>query len=138
MIAAPGHPVNATPATALDAQARRLLWRCRRGMKELDVMLERFAREALAHASPQERGTLEELLALPDPLLAGYLLGGNTPPDPQLARLAGAIRTYVAMQCGSALFSTHAELSGEVTVYSAHGTAPPGLGVAGAHERRCK
>ena len=135
---APGHPVNATPAAALDAQARRLLWRCRRGMKELDVMLERFARDALAHASPQQRGALEELLALPDPLLAGYLLGGNTPPDPQLARLAGAIRTYVAMQCGSGLFSTHAELSGEVTVYSAHGTAPPGLGVAGAHERRCK
>ena len=47
-----------TPAAALDAQARRLLWRCRRGMKELDVMLERFAREALAHASPQERGAL--------------------------------------------------------------------------------
>src|SRR4030081_1592632 len=125
---------------------RRLLWRCRRGMKELDVMLERFAREALAHASPQERGALEELLALPDPLLAGYLLGGNTPPDPQLARLAGAIRTYVAMQSGSALFSpqpppiprTHAELSGEVTVYSAHGMAPRGLGGAGARARRCK
>jgi hypothetical protein len=53
-----------TPAAALDAQARRLLWRCRRGMKELDVMLERFAREALAHAAPQERRALEELLSL--------------------------------------------------------------------------
>jgi antitoxin CptB len=135
---APSPPANATPDAALDAQARRLLWRCRRGMKELDVMLERFARDALAHASPQERGALEELLALPDPLLAGYLLGGTTPPDPQLARLAGAIRTYVAMPCGSALFSMHAELSGELTVYSAHGTAPLGLGVVGAHERRCK
>jgi len=31
-------------------------------MKELDVMLERFTRDALAHASPQERGALEELL----------------------------------------------------------------------------
>ncbi|TLY89824.1 MAG: succinate dehydrogenase assembly factor 2 [Gammaproteobacteria bacterium] len=100
-------------------------------MKELDVMLERFACEALPWASPQERGALEELLSLPDPLLAGYLLGDSTPPQPQLARLAGAIRTYVAMQRGSALFSrpqpaippTHAELSGEVTVYSAHGTA---------------
>jgi succinate dehydrogenase flavin-adding protein (antitoxin of CptAB toxin-antitoxin module) len=92
-------------------------------MKELDVMLERFAPEALAHASPQELGVLEELLALPDPLLAGYLLGENTPPEPRLARLAGKIRTYVAMQGGSALFSTDAELSGEVTVYSAHGTA---------------
>jgi antitoxin CptB len=135
---APSPPANATPAAALDARARRLLWRCRRGMKELDVMLERFARDALAHASPQERGALEELLALPDPLLAGYLLGGNTPLDPQLARLAGAIRTYVAMPGGSALFSMHAELSGELTVYSAHGTAPLGLGVVGAHERRCK
>jgi len=142
----PSAPANATPAAAPDAQARRLLWRCRRGMKELDLMLERFTRDALAHASPPERRALEELLALPDPQLAGYLLGENTPPEPQLARLTGAIRTYVAMQGGSALFSpqqppiprTHAELSGEVTVYSAHGTAPRGLGVAGAHERRCK
>ena len=94
-------------------------------------MLERFAPEALAHASSQELGVLEELLALPDPLLAGYLLGENTPPEPRLARLAGKIRTYVAMQGGSALFSpqqpanppTHAELSREATVYSAHGTA---------------
>jgi antitoxin CptB len=122
MRVAPSHPKPA-PAAALDAQARRLLWRCRRGMKELDVMLERFAPEALAHASAQELGVLEELLALPDPLLAGYLLGENTPPEPRLARLAGRIRTYVAMQGGSALFSRHAELSGEVTVYSAHGTA---------------
>ena len=86
-------------------------------------MLERFACEALPWASPQERGALEELLSLPDPLLAGYLLGESTPPEPRLARLAGKIRTYVAMQGGSALFSRHAELSGEVTVYSAHGTA---------------
>jgi succinate dehydrogenase flavin-adding protein (antitoxin of CptAB toxin-antitoxin module) len=100
-------------------------------MKELDVMLERFAPEALAHASGEQRRALEELLSLPDPLLAGYLLGEITPPEPQLARLAGAIRTYVAMQRGSALFSrqqpaippTQAELSGEGTVYSAHGTA---------------
>jgi antitoxin CptB len=119
---APGHPQPA-PAAALDAQARRLLWRCRRGMKELDVMLERFAPEAVAHASAQELGVLEELLALPDPVLAGYLLGETTPPEPRLARLAGKIRTYVAMRGGSALFSIDAELSGEVTVYSAHGTA---------------
>ena len=69
-------------------------------------MLERFARDVLGHATPQERGALEELLSLPDPLLAGYLLGESTPPEPQLARLAGAIRTYVAMQRGSALFSS--------------------------------
>ncbi len=91
------------PAAALDLQARRLLWRCRRGMKELDVVLERFARHALPGASARERGALEDLLSLPDPVLAGYLLGGNTPPEPHLAVLAGAIRAYVAKEGGSAL-----------------------------------
>jgi antitoxin CptB len=79
-----------------DAQARRLLWRCRRGMKELDVLLERFARGALAGATPEQCTAFERLLTLPDPLLAGYLLGANTPPEAELARLTGAIRTYVA------------------------------------------
>ena len=29
----------------MELETRRLLWRCRRGMKELDILLERFARE---------------------------------------------------------------------------------------------
>ena len=89
-------PPAPSAASAPDAEARRLLWWCRRGMKELDVLLERFAREALPGASAAQRRAFERLLALPDPLLAGYLLGGNTPPEAELARLTGAIRTYVA------------------------------------------
>ncbi len=95
---------SARSTAALDTQARRLLWRCRRGMKELDVMLERFALHALAGTSPLQRRAFEELLALPDPLLAGYLLGESIPPEPHLAALAGAIRTYVAKGAVSALF----------------------------------
>src|SRR5207245_5482620 len=74
------------------------------GMKELDVMLERFAHHALPDACPRERQALEELLSLPDPVLAAYLLGESTPPEPHLAALAGAIRAYVAKEGGSALF----------------------------------
>ena len=70
----------------------RLLWRCRRGMKELDVILERFAREGLAGASPAERGAFERLLNLPDPLLAEYFLGNQPPGDPELRLLAARIR----------------------------------------------
>jgi succinate dehydrogenase flavin-adding protein (antitoxin of CptAB toxin-antitoxin module) len=73
-------------------------------MRELDVMLDRFAHHALATASPARRRALEELLSLPDPLLAGYLLGDSTPPEPHLAALTRAIRTYVAKGGGSALF----------------------------------
>jgi succinate dehydrogenase flavin-adding protein (antitoxin of CptAB toxin-antitoxin module) len=72
-------------------------------MRELDVMLGRYAREALPLTAPREREAFEELLRLPDPVLAGYLLGGNTPPEARLAHLAGAIRTYVAKHPGSAL-----------------------------------
>jgi succinate dehydrogenase flavin-adding protein (antitoxin of CptAB toxin-antitoxin module) len=64
-------------------------------MKELDLVLERFVRARLALASRVERDLLAELLALPDPELAGYLLGGATPPGAQLAALVARIRTYV-------------------------------------------
>lgn len=60
------------------------------------MVLERYARHALPGASARERQALEDLLSLPDPMLAGYLLGGDTPPEPHLAVLTGAIRTYVA------------------------------------------
>jgi antitoxin CptB len=71
---------------------RRLRWRCRRGMKELDVLLERFVQRGLAQAGEEERRGLAELLALADPELADYLLAGLTPADPRLAHLVGHIR----------------------------------------------
>jgi antitoxin CptB len=75
------------------AAAGRTLWRCRRGLKELDVLLERYARSGLAAA---EQASFEALLELPDPVLAGYLLAGDAPADPGLAQLVARIRTYVA------------------------------------------
>jgi antitoxin CptB len=132
----------ACPAT--DAHTRRLLWHCRRGMKELDVLLERYVREALNGASPEEWGALDELLALPDPALAGYLLGREVPAEPRMAHLVGRIRTLCRSQdrVGGILPVTpapdHAELSQELTVYPAHSAAPLRRGVEGAHGRRCK
>jgi antitoxin CptB len=99
-MSAPGAAQAAPP----DAELRRLLWRCRRGMKELDVMLERFVAGGAELGTRSVRAAFEELLGLPDPLLADYLLGGNTPPQAHLAQLAGAIRTYVAKQARAALF----------------------------------
>lgn len=74
------------------AASGRLLWRCRRGMKELDVILERFARAALPGAPAAERAAFERLLTLPDPVLAGYLLEGERPDDPELEALTARVR----------------------------------------------
>jgi antitoxin CptB len=57
----------------------RLAWRCRRGMKELDLVLERWLARYYASASEAERQAFAEFLELPDPELARYLLGGERP-----------------------------------------------------------
>ena len=60
-------------------------------MKELDVVLGRYAAAALAQAGPTERHLLARLLELPDPQLAGYFLGGEVPPEPEMAALVTRI-----------------------------------------------
>jgi antitoxin CptB len=70
----------------------RLLWRCRRGMKELDVILERFARAGLAGASAAERAAFERFLGLADPEIAACLLAGGRLEDPAMQALALRIR----------------------------------------------
>jgi antitoxin CptB len=88
---APKSAPEATPYAA-DPERGRLLWRCRRGMKELDVVLERYVQLRLPEASPQERQALSQLLELPDPVLADYVFGHATAVEPPLAALVGVIR----------------------------------------------
>jgi antitoxin CptB len=52
-----------------------LRWRCRRGMKELDLLLERYLQDHYAHAPRERQRAFERLLTLPDPVLAELLLG---------------------------------------------------------------
>ena len=93
---------SAAPPTVL-ATPGALRWRCRRGMKELDVLLERVAQQ-LPQASPAECRLLGELLALPDPLLARYLLAGEPPVEPHLALAVTRVRALCRLDDGSALF----------------------------------
>ena len=76
--------------------AGRLRWRCRRGMKELDVMLVRWLDGPVRGASSAETACFDRLLDLPDPELAGYLLRGEPPAEPDLAALVAAIRRLPA------------------------------------------
>jgi succinate dehydrogenase flavin-adding protein (antitoxin of CptAB toxin-antitoxin module) len=62
-------------------------------MKELDVLLERYATAALPQAGATERRLLARLLDYPDPELAGYFLGGAAPPEPEMAALVTRITT---------------------------------------------
>jgi succinate dehydrogenase flavin-adding protein (antitoxin of CptAB toxin-antitoxin module) len=58
-------------------------------MKELDILLERFARAELPTATSAQRTLLARFLELPDPVLADYLLGQGPGacPDPEQVEL---------------------------------------------------
>jgi len=74
-------------------EIRRLEWRCRRGMKELDLLLLRYLRDRHALAAIDERAAFVEFLELPDPDIARYLIAGDAPEDPRYAALCQSLRT---------------------------------------------
>jgi antitoxin CptB len=75
-----------------DRELARLRWRCRRGMLELDIALQRFLAEGYRGLSTVERSAFERLLATPDPELLGYLQGTQEPADRELQALVSKIR----------------------------------------------
>ncbi len=80
-------------ADPTSADLARVRWRCRRGLHELDGVLESFARDALATLDPDDFALFERILDLPDPELAAYLVGRSAPADPDIARLIERIRS---------------------------------------------
>ena len=74
----------------------RLKWQCRRGMLELDLMLEAFVDKGLTSLNPSERNSFETLLGYPDQLLFDYLLGNGRPTDGEMMRVIERIRQSAA------------------------------------------
>ena len=72
-------------------------------MKELDLLLEPYAREVLQGSSAEQRTGLAELLDLPDPLLAGYLLGDDVPAAAHLAQHVSRIKALCRRGAQAAL-----------------------------------
>jgi antitoxin CptB len=61
-------------------------------MRELDLLLTNYVDNDYGQAGEQQKEAFRELLALPDPELIGYLLGGQTPTDAALANVVSQIR----------------------------------------------
>jgi antitoxin CptB len=63
----------------------KLRWRCRRGMKELDLLLLRYVEEQYREASSAHQEAFRALLEAPDPVIYAYCLGGERPASPLLS-----------------------------------------------------
>jgi antitoxin CptB len=77
--------------TESDDQAR-LKWQCRRGMRELDILLSTYLEHVYPQSREDRKQAFRELLQLGDPELIGYFLGDQLPPDPALASIVSEIR----------------------------------------------
>ena len=76
-----------------DSDRARLRWRCRRGMRELDVLLIHFFEASFDALNEMEKETFRAILELPDPELQAYLIAGHASDDPDFEALFGRIRT---------------------------------------------
>lgn len=79
---------NAAPA---DANAQ-LKWRCRRGMLELDLLLQGFLEHGYSTLTAQGREAFQELLSYPDRDLLEYLMARALPTDKDVADVVHSIR----------------------------------------------
>ena len=74
----------------------RLRWHCRRGTRELDLLLERFLETEYGALSFEEQVTFETLLSEPNEHLREWLLEGVDPPHGPYGRLVAGIRAVMA------------------------------------------
>jgi antitoxin CptB len=61
--------------------AGRLRWHCRRGMRELDILLTRYLDERYGAAPAEEQEAFRHLLESHDPLIFAYCVGSERPPE---------------------------------------------------------
>lgn len=66
------------------AELRRLRWRARRGMRELDVLFTRYLDQAWARDSEEQRGVFLRLLDCEDDSLWRWFMGYEEVPDAEL------------------------------------------------------
>jgi antitoxin CptB len=75
-----------------ETQLKRARWRSRRGMRELDVILNRFIDACYEDLDAAERDAFDSLLDGSDVDLYAWLTGRTVPGSPKLDQLVALVR----------------------------------------------
>lgn len=77
----------------LTAQEKaRFSWHCRRGMLELDLILQSFLNKGLDSLSDQQIQAFDSLLTCTDPELYAWLMGHEEPQNTELLEIVTILR----------------------------------------------
>jgi succinate dehydrogenase flavin-adding protein (antitoxin of CptAB toxin-antitoxin module) len=71
----------------------RILWRCRRGTKEMDLLLQQFVAERYDTLTPAEQTAFRCLLDQTDPDIMDWVMGKTEPPTADIKHLIEIIQT---------------------------------------------
>jgi len=81
--------------TDMELRRRRALYRAQhRGTKEMDIVIGRYAEATLGTMDEGSLDLFEQFLALPDPMLQGWLLTGDGTAPPAFEHLVSGVRAY--------------------------------------------
>lgn len=70
-----------------DPELAKLRWRCRRGMRELDMLLLGYVDEVYTRAPAEEQAAFRRLLTTPDPEILALLTGRSATDDEGVAAI---------------------------------------------------
>jgi Uncharacterized conserved protein len=68
------------------------LWRCRRGMREMDLIFRFFVEQHYDHLTETEKTAFQRLLDQADPDIMDWITQKTEPPSPDLKQLVNLIR----------------------------------------------
>jgi antitoxin CptB len=74
------------------SEISRLRWLCRRGMKELDLLFNKYLEQSYPLATKADQQAFEAILQMQDPQLYDMILGRFESEDKDIARVIGILR----------------------------------------------
>ena len=75
------------------SEADRVRWHCRRGLLELDLILDRFLERHYEGLDEEARATFREILERPDNDLLDWALGRRAPREVRYQRVVELLRS---------------------------------------------
>jgi len=78
----------------ISSKKAKIKWQCRRGMLELDLILNRFYKNSIDNLTENEISSFENLLGQQDPDLYAWLMGYEIPTEKELLEIVTYIRLH--------------------------------------------
>ncbi len=76
-------------------EERKVIYRARRGLKEIDVYFDPYVKKYYLQADAEEKATFAELVAQEDPDLLDWFMEVSEPPRPEMKQLIIKLKHYV-------------------------------------------